>query len=749
MSLTSQILKPLLDKFLQLGLVCCTLLWGSLLTAQTEPVLTTQTLISDLNTPWDMAFSPDGAMFFTLRSGVLRVRLPSGTINTLISQINDLNPRSQSGLLGIAVDPAFSTNRFIYLFLSSNRSGSMDNRVRKFQVNNSYTQVTEIGDILTGINWGSDGGHSGGRIRFGPDGYLYVTTGDTRTAAVPQNRAVLGGKILRITTSGNPAPSNPNLGNGTRPEIFAWGFRNPQGITFEPETNRAFICEHGPNFDDEVTWIQSGGNGGWDPNDGNGNYIGYSGISMTDLVKFPNALKPAYKLVDSSGNPDSAGMSGCTFLNGNAWGSWNGALVVGLLEGASARLMRIGENGVSSQGPTLNSSIKTLLSGLGRLRSLVQGPDNALYVAIDNSSGRILRISPSGIVSNTPTVAPTSTSTKINTPTPTPSRTSTSTVAPSRTVMPSLTPTSISTSTATIKPTNTLISTFTPTVLPTPTLSPTIIEENTKIPTPTNTIPPSHTVSVVPDLKLPIRIDSGSTKRVKDLAGKIWDADNYFLDGQIERYSRSVIAKDNQLIKVLRTARNKVSGYSIPLPNGLYRVILRFIENSPLVEEVNDRIFNLRIENFLREDFDIFFEAGGKGRETLISSEVEVNDGLLNINFEPIVGLSTISAIEIRNFNEPAVVRFFTEDKFKGSSYRLGVGEYFTVAENGEQVLKIKSIFIPNGYKVTLCSERQTIGLPKYCRILYKGRYSKLPRRFKDEELRIIVDDHLTLLPVN
>jgi glucose/arabinose dehydrogenase len=402
---------------------------------QSVPTLQRQVVLENLNSPWDIAFAPDGAMFFTLRGGKLRVRLPNGTVNELLSSIPDLNAATQSGLLGIALDPQFVTNRHLYAFQSSNLSGAMDNRIRKYRVNDDYTAVENLGDILTGISWGDGGGHSGGRIRFGNDGALYITTGDNRSATLPQDKTRLGGKVLRVTPAGSPAMGNPIFGGSARPEIFAFGFRNPQGLAIEPESERVFTCEHGPQTRDEVTWIRNGGNGGWDPNDGAGNYIGYTGTNgspMTDLIKFPSAMLPAYI------NADSAGMSGCTFVKGLEWGEWNGALIVGFLSGQSARVVQIGSNGESSTAPNGSSNYPEILQGNGRLRALVQGPDGALYVATDGSDGKILKFVPTGVVVPTPVPTATPTPTPVVTATPTPIFT-----LPPATPTPTLTPTPI------------------------------------------------------------------------------------------------------------------------------------------------------------------------------------------------------------------------------------------------------------------------------------------------------------------
>ncbi|MEM9693018.1 MAG: PQQ-dependent sugar dehydrogenase, partial [Myxococcota bacterium] len=292
-----------------------------------DPVLEVdQAFLTGLDRPWDIAFAPDGAMFFTERGGRLRVLRSGASEPVTLAEPDDVDARTQSGMLGVAVDPNFGSNRRVYVFTSSNRGGAMDNRIRRFTVNAGYTTATEDRDILTGIAWGSDGGHSGGRVRFGPDGFLYVSSGDNRAATIPQDLTSLGSKLLRITTEGAPAPGNPNLGVGARPEIFAYGFRNPQGIAFRPGSGQLFLCEHGPNQDDEVTRITPGGNGGWNPNDGQGNYNGYDGAIMTD-TSLPDTMPPAYVVRDSEG------MCGCDFLSGTQWRSWDGRLAIAMLAG--------------------------------------------------------------------------------------------------------------------------------------------------------------------------------------------------------------------------------------------------------------------------------------------------------------------------------------------------------------------------------------------------------------------------------
>jgi glucose/arabinose dehydrogenase len=353
--------------------------------AQGDPTLDRQVLLGGLAHPWDITFAPDGTMLYTERGGRLWALRPGQSEPVeVMKPPSDLNPQSQSGLLGVALDKDFASNRIAYLYVSSNLSGSMDNRVRKVQIGENYSGVTVLGDILTGIPWGSGGGHSGGRLRLGPDGFLYVTTGDNRAATIPQDLKGLGSKVLRITTDGQPAPGNPDLGPGTRREIFAYGFRNPQGIAFRPGSGQVFLCEHGPNQDDEVTLLKPGGNGGWDPNDGNGNYNGYSGAKMTDTQKFPGALPPT--LVVS----DSQGMGGCDFLQGTGWKSYDGRLAVAMLAGR-----RLISGRPSSDGSKMEV-VSNDLQNIARLRAVTMGPDGNVYIAVDEPApnGQIWRVSP-------------------------------------------------------------------------------------------------------------------------------------------------------------------------------------------------------------------------------------------------------------------------------------------------------------------------------------------------------------------
>jgi glucose/arabinose dehydrogenase len=393
------------------------------------PNLSHSVVLSKLDSPWDMAFLPNGTMFFTEKCLGLSVRKPDGAVVKLLGMkdakgyatgASDLFCEGQAGMAGVAVDPNFSSNRFIYVYSTSSMTAPGTNRVMRMKVNDAITAVSDRTDIVTDIPYkprasdhpfGGPGAHNGGRIRFSPkDGYLYVTTGDTHNGSVPTSPTLIGGKVLRIDRDGKAAPAN-GAPAGFDPRVFTYGHRNPQGLTFRPGTQQPFTAENGPWHSDEVTALVPGGNAGWDPRPnmaGRGacpdNYCGYSPnqmgamdpkqraafMPMTDTKTYPNAMKPAW-------NNDglSQGMFGATFLSGPQWKGWDGQMIVGLTGigihgtpvGNRLDLLNIAADGGSATRTTVNLPMPA-----ARFRSVVQGPDGNLYVAVDE--GTISRLTP-------------------------------------------------------------------------------------------------------------------------------------------------------------------------------------------------------------------------------------------------------------------------------------------------------------------------------------------------------------------
>lgn len=369
--------------------------------ASTAPSLARTVVLSGLASPWDLALLADGSIFFTEKCRGLSLRRTTGTTVRLFGTSGsalvapDFFCDGQSGMHGVALDPDFANNRRIYLYMPSDIA-TRANRVVRLELGADLTTVTARTDIVTGIALklaatpnGGAGSHSGGRIRFGPDGFLYIGTGDNHNGSLPQSPTLLGGKVLRVTTSGAAAPGN-NAPSGFDARIFTYGHRNVQGIAFRPGTGQPFSAEHGPGHTDEVTPLVAGGNGGWDPQNRSGlscpdNYCGYQGnatsMPMTDRTRFPNAMLPSWINVG-----ESRGTGPATFLSGTQWQGWNGRLIVGVMGGNRADLLTLDSAGIAT-------AITPVPLPGARMRSLVQGPDGNLWVATD--SGEIWRVVPS------------------------------------------------------------------------------------------------------------------------------------------------------------------------------------------------------------------------------------------------------------------------------------------------------------------------------------------------------------------
>jgi glucose/arabinose dehydrogenase len=342
-----------------------------------SPTLTTTNLVTGLTNPWDMAFLPDGTMFFTQRPGPISARLTNGTINPIITPA-DVAPAGEAGMMGLAVDPNFAANHLLYACYTA----PSDNRVVRWEVKATLDGVVNATPTVLVMGLAKANFHDGCRVRFGPDGKLWVTTGDGGVGSLPQNLNSLNGKVLRINSDGTAPPDNPFFGATPGDDrIFTFGHRNPQGIAFRPSNNAPYASEHGPDKNDEVNRLVAGGNGGWNP------VPGYNQVvPMTDLAQFPNAMIPAWR----SGDSGTVAPSGATFLSGAQWKAWDGALAVAFLKDAKVRVMFLnGSGSVSFATPILANGI--------RLRSVVQGPDGNLYVATDvgGGGGAIWKVTPS------------------------------------------------------------------------------------------------------------------------------------------------------------------------------------------------------------------------------------------------------------------------------------------------------------------------------------------------------------------
>ncbi|MBB5956289.1 glucose/arabinose dehydrogenase [Saccharothrix tamanrassetensis] len=304
--------------------------------AQAEPsALAVRTLATGQDVPWDIGFLPDGSGVFTERD-TRQIKKITGTAVTTLHTVADAVPAGEGGLMGIAVSPTFATDNTVYVHYTA----ASDNRIVKLRLGAGGTAEP----IVTGIP--KNRFHNGGGLEFGPDGFLYATTGDAGVSANAQNLNSLAGKVLRVTTTGEPAPGNPF---GTR--VYSYGHRNPQGITWA--NGRAYATEFGNNRLDELNWIQSGKNYGWPTCEGPCNDSRYT----NPLKTWPT----------SQGGP-----SGIAFFNNN--------LYLGSVTGR--RVYKIPVTGTNLGTP------QSVFTGYGRVRSVASAPDNTLWLGTSNQDGR-------------------------------------------------------------------------------------------------------------------------------------------------------------------------------------------------------------------------------------------------------------------------------------------------------------------------------------------------------------------------
>ena len=305
-----------------------------------------QTVASGLEVPWDLAFLPDGRALVTERPGRVRLLGADGRLRSEPVAEVDVEDAGEGGLLGVVVDPDFERNRFVYLY----RTTSGGNEVARYEL--SGNKLSEQAVVLRGIRSGVI--HDGGRMRFGPDGNLYVTSGEAGQDDLAQEEGSLNGKILRLTPE-------QYRGRGGRPEVFSTGHRNPQGLDWQPGTGRLVSDEHGPDGDDEINFLRKGANYGWPTISGEQSGSGLVGPE----VVYPESIAP----------------SGATFVR-KGGSAWTGDYLIGALVGEQLRRITISRSGKVTGN-------EALFEGeFGRLRTVVEAPDGSLYVLTNNRDGR-------------------------------------------------------------------------------------------------------------------------------------------------------------------------------------------------------------------------------------------------------------------------------------------------------------------------------------------------------------------------
>ncbi|MGH3753400.1 MAG: PQQ-dependent sugar dehydrogenase [Pseudonocardiaceae bacterium] len=362
--------------------------------APAAPEILVDVVASGLEHVWDIGFLPGGAALITERPA--RIRLLSSTrpgarVTDVAADLADVHVTGEGGFMGLVVHPGFAqTRRFTTCQTHRQGGRPVDVRLITWELSPDGARARRVADPLVGgLPLNPSGRHSGCRPTLGPDGYLYVGTGDSARPAVSQDRTRLGGKVLRIDLStGGPAPGNPFAGSANAAErlVFTYGNRNVQGVAVQPGTGQLFVTEHGPDIDDEINVLRAGGNYGWDPSRGGTTNSYDESVPMTDLQRFPDAVGAVW----SSGG-DTEAICGAAFITGQQWGGMQGLLAVAALKGAKLLLLR-----VSSAGKVTEVGQLPQLDGnYGRLRAVRPGGDGALYVTTSNGDNdKVLRIAP-------------------------------------------------------------------------------------------------------------------------------------------------------------------------------------------------------------------------------------------------------------------------------------------------------------------------------------------------------------------
>ena len=333
-------------------------------TSDSQTRFRVEAVATGLEVPWGFAFLPNKNLLFTERPGRVRI-IGNGVLRPEpVYVVPDVEPSSESGLMDISIHPNFKTNGFIYLAYAYNKDGKRVKIVRyKFDGNKFTEPKTIVDDIPSSPN------HAGTRARFGPDGKLYVTTGDSTDWNLAQDNNSLAGKTLRVNDDGTVPNDNPFVGKaGYRPEIFSTGHRNPQGLAWQPGSGLMFETEHGPSgFEgrgggaDEVNIVERGKNYGWPTIYGTRTQPGLE----SPLLEYSPACAPA------------SGM----FYNADAFPAFKGNFFFGCLRGT--RIIR-----VVLDGRKVVSQENLLSETYGRIREVAEGPDGFIYFSTSNRDGR-------------------------------------------------------------------------------------------------------------------------------------------------------------------------------------------------------------------------------------------------------------------------------------------------------------------------------------------------------------------------
>ncbi len=337
------------------------------------------TVVSGLRSPWGLAFLPDGGMIVTERDGAVRLVSRQGRLAPPLAGAPEVFASGQGGMLDVALDPNFQSNKLIYLSYAEPGEGGAGTAVARARLDAAGNRLDGLRVIFRQLPKSHGGQHFGSRLVFARDGKLFITIGERGQRRLTQDFSINRGQVIRINPDGTVPEDNPFVGRpGYRSEVWSYGHRNPQGAALHPDTGKLWIHEHGARGGDEINLPDAGKNYGW-PVIAYGRH--YSGEKIGVGSHKAGLEQPLYYW-DPSIAP-----SGMAFYTGAAFPKWRGNLFVGALKfRLVARLTLDGEKVVAEE---------RILDGLGqRIRDVRQGPDGLLYLLTDSGDGKILRVEP-------------------------------------------------------------------------------------------------------------------------------------------------------------------------------------------------------------------------------------------------------------------------------------------------------------------------------------------------------------------
>ena len=336
------------------------------------PKLSETVIQSNLIVPWDVAVDADGRLFVTERPGTIDVFESTAPNSKRVwsTPVAGIRAMGEAGLLGLTLDPDFGMNGLFYVCASRTDQNEWRNQILRYR-------VTANGPVLDTVLFrgpiAAAGIHDACRLRFGPDGKLWIATGDAGQPARAQDVASLNGKVLRLNADGTVPSDNPLLpGLASRGPIYALGLRNPGGLAFHPTSGACYVVDAGDQAHDEIDIVTAGANFGWPA---------VSGVAGSSRG-----------FVDPAWSSGSAGLSvaGAAFVTGEAWEGWNGSLFVATLKEQDLRRFTV-------EGDHALAHEILVDQRYGRLRGVISAPDGALIVTTSNGNAdRLVRIAPAG-----------------------------------------------------------------------------------------------------------------------------------------------------------------------------------------------------------------------------------------------------------------------------------------------------------------------------------------------------------------